>query len=87
MKGQSYDPPTAVQGLVTTFNEDQEFIAKAIHAILREIKELDDENPKPSLTGLGQIIKDVTTLLAHTPMTYIPTSHVCVSKADMILNV
>ena len=87
MKDKSYDPPKTVKSLVDAFNEDQSCIANAIHTVLREVERLDNEDPKPSLTGLGQVIKDVETLVKHTTITYIPTPHVRISKADMILNV
>ena len=87
MKGKLYEPLKAVTSLANAYNDDQSCLAKAILIVLKEIKELDDANPKPSLTGLGQVIKDVKELVQHTPMSYIPTSHVRLSKADMVLNI
>ena len=87
MEGKLYEPLKAVTSLTNAYNDDQQCLAKAILIVLKEIKELDDANPKPSLTGLGQVIKDVKELIQHTPMSYIPTSHVRLSKADMVLNI
>ena len=87
MEGKLYEPLKAVTSLTNAYNDDQLCLAKAILIVLKEIKELDDANPKPSLTGLGQVIKDVKELIQHTPMSYIPTSHVRLSKADMVLNI
>ena len=87
MEDKLYEPPKAVTSLTSAYNDDQLCLAKAILIVLKEIKELDDANPKPSLTGLGQVIKDVKELVQHTPMSYIPTSHVRFSKADMVLNI
>ena len=86
MKGQSYTPPKVLKALVDAYNDDQAAIANALFAILRKVKELDDENPKPSLTGLGQVLNEVEALVNNTTMTYIPTPHARISKADMILN-
>ena len=86
MKGLSYTPPKVLKTLVDAYNDDQAAIANALFAILRQVKELDDENPKPSLTGLGQVLNEVEALVNFTTMTYIPTPHVRISKADMILN-
>jgi hypothetical protein len=63
MEGKLYEPLKAVTSLTNAYNDDQQWLAKAILIVLKEIKELDDANPKPSLTGLGQVIKDVKELI------------------------
>ena len=69
MKDQSYTPPGVLKALVDAYNDDQAAIANALFAILRQVKDLDDENPKPSLTGLGQVLNEVEALVNSTMMT------------------
>ena len=82
MKGNLYEPFKAVTSLKNAYNDDQLCLAKATLTVLKEIKELDDANPKHSLTGLGQVIKDVKELFQHTPMSYIPISYVRLLKGS-----